>query len=175
MSKRKSTKAAGVAEAFAERLKKGVEIVKQQRENPPFKDYVPDRTALFNASGSHEIRTRNLEGIYKLRLSFCIACNEITLCHYGSIGSGCVMVHPRQDKRVRCDSCYRYVRSVARVVVYDDFKYDRFCELCAGPDSREKEIQVNALRELAIERAKKPLNLSDPDSIATAFDASSFM
>ncbi len=83
----------------------------------------------------------------------------------------CVAMHDAIDT-VLCSSCKTYVESIVKVVVDKDMNYQCLCELCAGPDSPEKQALIEERSRQAAESRKKPLDLTNPESIMRALGAS---
>ena len=110
----------------------------------------------------------------KRQLMACSTCEAETLHTTPFFGYPfrCVADH---DGTSRCDSCETYVDHVAKIVVDGDGRYESFCDLCCEADSPKKERRVAGRKRKAAEDAHKPIDLDDPQSIARALGASSFI
>jgi hypothetical protein len=107
----------------------------------------------------HEIPSDIKEGKGKSRLMFCRECDTRTVHTTPFFGFpfSCVARHDAIGK-VLCSSCRAYVEFIVKVTVDREINYQCLCELCAGPDSPERQAQIEARKQKASKQLKKLLS-----------------
>jgi len=115
----------------------------------------------------------NYKDGFKWRRMLCRDCGIETLHTTPFIGRPfqCVANH---GGKTLCNGCGAFVGVVAKVIVDAEGRHGCYCELCASPNSPEKEEKLEERSRQVREVAQRPFDLDDPESFARAVGASSY-